>query len=241
MKKFAIITGASRGIGKDVANFFLEEEYDVSLIASNKELLDKVSEDFTKKYPSAKIQAHAFDIGCADKAYQLTKSIIEKHTGTVDVLFNCAGTAELGTSEISIAQFERIQSVNVNGNFAIAKAVAEKMKHQGKGYIINLASICGKTGFTNLGAYSASKFAVVGLSQSLHKELAKYGIKVTAICPGLTHTDMSRNYNAPHEAKIQTSDIVKSVKYLLSLGPTALIDSLDIHCRIQVEEFESFY
>ena len=139
---------------------------------------------------------------------------------------------------MSITNFEKIQAINVNGMFAVAKAVAEKMRTQNFGYIMNMASIGGKRARVNLGAYNASKYAVVGFSRSLYKELLPHGVKVTAICPGMVDTEMTSGSKVPNEEKIQLADITRIIDFLLRLSPNAVIESIDIECKPYIEQFE---
>ena len=105
------------------------------------------------------------------------------------------------------------------------------MKVQGDGTILNLASRAGKMGFAEYGVYCASKFGLVGLSESLYHELSPLGIKVTAICPSWVDTDMGKDSGLPKEEMIDTSDIVSTVRWLLSLSPAAVVKELTIECR----------
>jgi len=234
MNKFAIITGGSRGLGFAVAEYLGEKGYDLALIARNPERLEEAKSTLSKQFNKIDITIHAIDVSHSRDAYLKIKEIIAKK-GRVDVLFNNAGIAEFGTSELDIDDFEKMQAVNVNGVFAVAKAVAEKMKEQKSGYIFNLASKAGKRPLARLGGYCASKYAVVGFSDSLYQELMEYGVKVTALCPSVTNTDMSRHIEFSDEQKIQLSDIVDTVDYLLKLSPYAVVSSVEIDCRKIVE------
>jgi short-subunit dehydrogenase len=104
------------------------------------------------------------------------------------------------------------------------------------GTILNVASRAGIIGFPNFGAYGASKFGMVGLSESLYRELAPRGIKVTALCPSWIDTDMARESGTPlsSEEMIQTEDLMKTVRWLLSLSPAACVREVMIECRADI-------
>ena len=110
------------------------------------------------------------------------------------------------------------------------------MRKQRAGYIINIASISGKIGYDQYGAYASSKFGLVGLSQSLFHELTKDGIKITAICPSWVATDMAYEAGATYTSPemIQSSDILSTVEWLLSLSPSASIEEVVIQCSRSV-------
>ena len=108
------------------------------------------------------------------------------------------------------------------------QAVLPSMKKLGKGYIFNIASLCGVEAFADTGSYSASKFALVGYSSSLAQELAPMGIKVTVLCPSWVNTQKSDGANMKPEQLIQTDDLALTIRYLLSLGSTASIREIII-------------
>jgi len=239
MRKFAIITGASRGIGRAAAQYFVIHDYDVALIDRDGKGLAQAVNELKICNEHATVKTMTMDIADVEQAYlgmiQLVNDI-----GRVDVLLNSAGIAVKGTTDMSISMFAEIQSINVNGMFAIAKAVAEKMRSQGYGYIMNLASIAGKKSRANFGAYGASKHAVVGFSGSLSKELMLYGVKVTSICPGIVDTDMASDSKIANAEKIQSSDIINVIDFLLKLTPSAIVESIDIECKPYLEQFERY-
>ncbi len=110
------------------------------------------------------------------------------------------------------------------------------MRQNGRQYSCNIASLAGKYGFPDGGLYSASKFGLVGLSESLYREFSACGVKVTAICPGWVNTDMARKAGATveDEEMIQPSDILKSIRYLLDLSGPACVRELAIECSKSV-------
>jgi 3-oxoacyl-[acyl-carrier protein] reductase len=109
------------------------------------------------------------------------------------------------------------------------------MKKQNSGYIFNIASRAGKVGVATQGGYAASKFGVVGLNDSLFNELASFGIKVTAICPGWVDTDLGVRSSLAKEDKILVEDVVKTIPFLLGLSPNCCIKEIVLECRKTVE------
>lgn len=224
----AIVTGASRGIGKAVALNFAKLGYDVALIARDEMLLNAVSDEIKTNY-QVNTGIFALDVTAREKVDTAVNKIIEAH-GRIDVLFNNAGVLYPGTSELSPEDFNKMYQVNVMGTFNFIHAAATQFKKQKFGYIMNLASRAGKVGLGTSGGYASSKFAVVGLSDSLFNEMLPYDVKVTALCPSVIATDMTANFEGfPNEEKIQVEDIVETVNFLLKLGSKAVVKDIDIY------------
>lgn len=130
-----------------------------------------------------------------------------------------------------------VLKTNLNGAIYVAKNVANHMKKQKSGYIINMSSIGGKTAASFAGIYAASKFGLVGYSEALMKEMSQYNVKVTTICPGMIATDMvTKNRSFPAEKMIQVNDIVKTLDYLLYLSDSSLPAEIIIYPMTFVEK-----
>jgi meso-butanediol dehydrogenase/(S,S)-butanediol dehydrogenase/diacetyl reductase len=137
--------------------------------------------------------ALAAEVNVADEAsvLHLTETAAEL-IGQVDVLVNCAGVLSVApVLDLEWAEWNRVMSINAGGTFLCSKMFAAQMVKRGGGAIVNIASIAGKRGDPTLAHYSASKFAVVGFTQSLAQELAPHGVTVNAVCPGTVPTAMT--------------------------------------------------
>jgi len=150
----------------------------------------------------------------------------------IEILVNNAGMWLGGTLDAPVENFAALLETNVVAPFLLMKEVAKEMKKNGRGYIFNIASRAGKYGFPGVGLYSASKFGLVGLSESLYREFAESGVKVTSICPGWVNTEMARKANASLKdaEMIQPSDILNAIRYLLGLSESACIRELVLEC-----------
>lgn len=221
--KVAIITGASRGIGKALAMGLAKLNYQTVLIARNLKNLEEVASEIES---AGRLKPSIFAIDISKlKVLKTTLSEIILEFGKIDVLVNNAGVFFDGTTEIKESQFAKMLDINLNAQFVVLKQIVEVMKKQKAGYIFNIASRSGKVGFEGSGAYSASKFALVGFSESLYRELNPLGIRVTALCPGWVNTNMAFEAGTPlqpHEM-IQPEDLIKTLKWLLSLSPGACV------------------
>jgi 3-oxoacyl-[acyl-carrier protein] reductase len=238
VKKVAIVTGASRGIGACVAAGLAEDGYVVALAARSKQSLDEVAARIknasTKGSDSSpEILTFALDVQDHAAVEAMVSSVVAS-AGRIDVLFNNAGSGQQGSIDLAHEEFDRVLSVNLKGAFNFLKAVVPVMKNQGEGTIINVASRAGKIGFLNSGAYSASKFGLVGLSESLYRELCPLGIKVSTLCPSWVDTEMTKDAPVPHDEMLVPDDLLKTVRWLLSLSPAAVVKDLIIECKMHI-------
>jgi len=226
----ALITGAGRGIGRALALALARDGCRVGLVARSTDELTGVAREISTTLDTSRVRCFPGDV--TDPA--LAPRVVEELLGTwgrIDILVNNAGINPRGTIELSPAEFEHVLAVNVTGAFAFARAVVPVFKRQGSGYLFNISSVCGKHGFPGIGGYTASKFALSGLSECLYRELLPLGISVTAICPNWVDTQMARHSPVAAADRIQTDDIVKTVRYLLSLGRGATVRELVVDSR----------
>lgn len=229
MKKVAIITGAGRGIGAAVACGLANEEYEVVLIARKREQLEQVAQEIGK--PTA---IFALDVRDLTAVESCVCEVIERF-GKIDLLFNNAGIFFPGTTSIGHQDFRDQIDINLIGAFHVLKSCYPHFKRQGFGHIFNMSSKAGLIGFANAGAYAATKFGLRGLSEALYRELCPHGIKVTTLCPSWVNTELAQSSSLEDHEKIDTADIVKTVKWLISLSPAACIREVLIECRLAID------
>ncbi len=212
--------------------------YRTALISRTETSLNDTASEINEKYISDKNQkplVYPVDVTDEKAVKDVIDDITEK-TGRIDLLVNNAGLAAHGTLEMSVTDFDQLYKVNLRAPFVIMKGVVPVMKKQKSGYIFNIASRSGKYGFPKGGGYSASKFGLVGLSESLYRELANEGIMVTSICPSWVNTDMARKAGAIISAEdmIQPDDIMNTINWLLNLSPGACVKEIILECRKSV-------
>ncbi len=225
MKKCAVITGASRGIGKEAAFYFAEQGFDIVLVATNQQLLEQVATTITEECGVSAL-CYPLDVSNREAVNDCIKDV-SSHYQTIDVLFNNAGVYSPATSDTDPDEFDRILDVNGRGIFNFVHAVTPLMKQHQSSYIFNLASYAGQRPLPHSGSYCLTKYGVVGYSKSLSIELAQDNIKVTAICPSVIDTEMTQKFsNFPNDKKIQVRDIIKTIDYCMSLNPNAIVDEV---------------
>ena len=190
--KVAIITGGSRGIGLATVEKFLQEGAAVALTASTPANAEKAAASLQEKYPGAKILGISPDLTSLESVKAAFAEVVETF-GSLDILVNNAGVSER-TPLLSYTEetFDKVFDLNVKGVFVASRVAAEYMAEKGAGVILNTSSMVSRDGQPSGFAYPASKFAVNGLTLSLARELGPKGIRVNAVAPGITETDMMK-------------------------------------------------
>ena len=224
--KVAIITGGSRGIGYATVEAFLREGAKVILTASSPATAEKAVVSLKEKYPEAVVEGISPTLTSLESVKASFDEVLKKY-GRIDILVNNAGVSERTpfvnyTEEI----FDKVMDLNIKGVFNATRAVVEAMEAQGGGVILSTSSMVSKYGQPAGFTYPASKFAVNGMTRSLARELGPKGIRVNAVAPGITETDMMKavpkEVIAPLIARIplgrlgQPEDIANAFVFLAS-------------------------
>lgn len=190
--KVAIITGGSRGIGFATAEKFIKEGAIVILTASSQPNADKAVAKLKAKYPDAEVAGKSPLLSSLDSVRAAFREVFEEY-GHIDILVNNAGMSESTPfTEYTEELFDKVMDLNVKGIFNATKAASDYMISQGQGVILSTSSMVSISGQASGFAYPTSKFAVNGMTISLARELAPKGIRVNAVAPGITETDMMK-------------------------------------------------
>lgn len=210
--KVAVVTGAGSGIGEAIATLLHEEGVKVILAGRNKDKLQNVAnqlaQDSVKVVPT--------DVTKKDEVDELIK-IAQQTFGGLDIVINSAG--QMLSSKITdyqVDEWDSMIDVNIKGTLYTTQAALPTMLEQSSGHLINIASISGFEVTKSSTIYSATKAAVHTITQGLEKELAKTGVKVTSISPGMVDTAITAAYNPTDRKKLEPQDIAEAVLYALT-------------------------
>ncbi len=238
MTKTILITGATAGFGKAIAVLFASNGWDVIATGRRKERLVQLQTDLQQQYKVA-VEILHFDVRDKTAVEQALEKIKSRK---IDVLVNNAGLAS-GFSTIEEGDtddWDKMIDTNVKGLLYVSRIIAQQMKAQKSGHVINIGSTAAKTVYKNGNVYCATKFAVDAITQSLRIDLLPYGIKVTGINPGMAETEFSIvRFKGDEEraAKVynglmplQAEDIANTVWYCANLPPHVCINDLTITC-----------
>lgn len=227
--KYALITGGGRGLGKATALAFAQEGINVAIIGRNEStLIETVKEIEALGVKAAYL---TFDVSNYDEV----KAAIDRlnlEFGTFDILVNNAGIASFG-SLLDMDPQEWVDIINTNllGTYFVTKAVLPQLIEKNQGDIINVSSTAGLNGAATTSAYSASKFGVIGLSDSLMREVRKYNIRVCTLMPSTIASDMSKDLKLTDgnpDTVLQPEDFAELIVANLKLPRRAMLKSASL-------------
>ena len=224
-EKKVVITGASKGIGRAIANLFAAEGAHLFLCARNEVDLYNTVAALQTGNSEAVIKAKAVDLSKKEQAIKFANWINEQ--ATVDILVNNAGLFLPGSVyNEADGILEQMIETNVYSAYHLTRALLPKMMTARSGYIFNICSIASLQAYDNGGSYSISKFAMLGFSKNLREELKSYNIKVSAICPGAVLTESWGNYDNSTHRIMEADDIARIILTAVKLSPAAVIEDV---------------
>jgi len=227
--KKAIITGGGKGLGKATAIAFAKKGIDVAITGRNEKILKETVAEL--KAIGVNATYEIFDVGNYEEVKQGIKNIIAT-LGCVDILVNNAGIAAFGSlNEMEVSKWTAIIQTNVMGMYYVTKEVLPYLIEKNAGDIINISSTAGLNGNANTSAYSASKFAVIGMSESLMKEVRKNNIRVCVLTPSTIATDMAIELGITDgnvEKVLQSEDFAQLIVSALKLPRRAMLTSASL-------------
>lgn len=227
-KEIAIVTGASRGIGKAIALAFAREGMDVIIFGRDVTSLEQVQSEIKAK--NVHCEYFSGDVGDEKFVHMSVKKIIDVY-GKIDHMINNAGIGIMKkVTDASLDDFMKQVNVNLFGAFNFSKAVLPKMIERRSGSIINIASLAGKNSFIGGSMYSATKHALLGFARSLMLEVREYNIRVASVCPGSVLTDFSTGGMDPRSKGeiLKPEDIAETVLSIIKLPARALLSEVDL-------------
>ena len=247
MNKTILITGATSGFGKAIAERFAKEGYTVCITGRRLERLDEIKKELEQQY-GVKVITLVFDVRNRQQVIQAIDKL-KTLVDAVDILVNNAGLAAgMATiDEGNLDDWDQMIDTNVKGLLYVTRQIAPMMRERATGHIINIGSTAGKQVYKNGNVYCASKFAVEALNQAMRIDLLPYGIKVTAINPGMAETEFSlvrfkgdeeraKNMYAGINA-LKAENIADIAWFAATLPPHVCINDLTVTCLTQASSF----
>ncbi len=224
--KTAVITGASKGLGKAIAAQFAAIGYDLVVCSRNEVTLYKAVEELYAQYPSISIKARPCDLATKKGCEDFTGWILSLGI-PVDVLVNNAGQFVPGSVyNEPEGHLEQMMEANFYSAYHVTRSLINKMIEQKSGHIFNLCSIASIQAYSNGGSYGISKFALLGFGKNLREEMKPFGVKVTNVIPGAAYTDSWAASGMEASRFMEPSDIAKMIVAASQLSPQACVEDI---------------
>lgn len=223
--KVVLVSGGTRGIGYAIVKGFLDSGARVVLLGSRKESVDRALTKLKNENEAYEVLGYYPDLSKENEIVEMLEDVKKKLAASVDILVNNAGISDAKSIyEYDDTHFADVMQVNVDAMFRLTRLCVPMMKEKGKGIVINTSSMVSLYAQTSGSAYPTSKFAVNGMTKSLARELGKDGIRVNAVAPGITATDMVKALdqsiiermaaNIPLRRLGESEDIANAVLFL---------------------------
>ena len=223
--KVALVTGGSRGIGRAIVEDLLLRGWRVHFCSRTPESVQETLRAL-ERY-EGRVAGRAVNVGSQEEVDAFVSGVIDAE-GAIDCLVNNAGLGYFApVDELSGEDWRRLIETNLNGPFYFIRAVAPSMRQRATGFIINVASIAGRTAMAGGAAYNASKFGLMGLTEAAMLDLRKDGVRVAAVLPGSVDTGFTRA-TGDDSWKLQPRDVARTVSDLLDYPERALPSLIEI-------------
>lgn len=222
----AIITGATKGIGRAVTMALAEAGYDLGLGSRNLQELDYLRREIAALYPNVEVITKSADFSQKHETRNFAETFIH-HWGEIDVLINNVGSYEEDTLDtFSESKLEDLMNINFYSAIRMTQPFIPEFKKRGGGHIINICSVLSKKVRKNAVSYTISKHALYTYTKLLRKDLRKFNIKVTAILPGSTNTSSWDGLDAPIEDFVQPDDVANGI--MMALNSNGMVEEVEI-------------
>lgn len=224
--KTAVISGATKGLGRAIAEIFAAKGFDLCVCARTEADLEAMKRDWAVRFPAQQIHTFLADMSQKQDA-QAFAAFARAQFPKIDVLVNNAGVFLPGKVSVEAEGVLEAQiETNLYSAYHLTRALLPAMLPQGRGHIFNLCSVASFMAYPNGGSYSISKFALLGFSKVLRAELKTTGLKVTAIMPGAAWSDSWAGVDLPYERLMQASDVAKAIWGCYDMSDAAVVEEL---------------
>ena len=224
--KNIVITGASKGIGRAIAEAFAVAGATFFLCSKNEKLLQETTADLQARFPKSNFLSKAFNLAVKEQAINFGKWVNE-HCAAVDILVNNAGLFLPGSVyNETDGVLETMIHTNLYSAYHLTRVLLPGMMAEKKGHVFNICSIASLQAYDNGGSYSISKFAMMGFSKNLREEMKPYNIKVSAVYPGAVLTNSWGNYDNSAHRIMEAADIAAMIVAATKLSPSAVMEDI---------------
>ncbi|MGE7773257.1 SDR family oxidoreductase [Chitinophaga sp. NPDC101104] len=224
---YAIITGASKGIGKAVAEKLAAEGFDVAICARGVQELEATARGIREQSPAARVLALPVDMGDKQAVLAFADAVRREFGDAPAILVNNAGIFVPGAvHEEEDGHLEKMMAVNLYSAYHLTRAFIPAMKSAKKGHVFNLCSTASHKAYPNGGSYSITKFALLGFSKNLREEMKPHGVKVTSISPGPVLTASWEGFDGPEDRLMEPADVASMLWAAYNLSAQAVIEDI---------------
>ncbi len=223
---YAVVTGASQGMGKVIAEKLLNEGFSIAVCARNQRKLSENLASWKKQFPGRQIISRATDLSKKEEVSAFGDLVLADFPG-IDILVNNAGTYLPGNlADEPDGLLETLTSTNLYSAYWLTRKLLPAFISKQAGHIFNMCSVASLKAYPNGGAYSISKYALMGFSENLREELRPFNIKVTSICPGATYTPSWEGSGVATERIMEANDVAAMLFSAYLLSPQACVETL---------------
>lgn len=228
----AVITGSTKGIGRAVLMALAAEGWNVAATSRNQSDLESLKAEINSKYPGRECLIHAVDFSKKEETMAYADTIRQAWP-VIDLLVNNAGIFVPGTAHGEAdGALEETMAINVYSPYHLTRALLPEMMKRRQGQIINMCSIASIIAYANGGAYTISKFALLGFSKILREEMKPYGIKITSIMPGATWSASWEGAPFPPARLMPPEDVAEAVVSCTRMGPASVVEEIIIRPQL---------
>ena len=226
MKKLAVITGGTKGIGRATIERFAKEGFDIITCARNHKDIEQLIEDINERFPFIEIYAVQADLSNKNEVAKFAE-VVKSLDRPVDMLLNNTGTFIPGSvHNEEDGNLEMMIETNLYSAYHLTRALISGMMERKSGHVFTTGSIAGIQAYANGGSYSISKFALLGFTKALREEMKPHGVRVTSILAGATYTSSWEGVELPVERFMKAEDIADAIYAAHALSPNTVVEEI---------------
>ncbi len=232
MRKLAVISGGTKGIGRAMIRKFASQQFDIITCSRSTGDLELLGEEIKSDFPGVELLTRKADLSLKDEVIDFVKFILSK-SSHIDVLINNTGVFLPGAiSSEPDGHLEQMINTNLYSAYHLTRGLIRQMMHDKAGHIFNICSIASITAYANGGSYAITKHAMLGMTKCLREEMKPHGIRVTAVLPGATYTPSWEGAGLPESRFIKAEDVADAVYGCYALSSHAVVEEILIRPQL---------